>query len=78
MVYEKIHNSTHPCVERLDMIYKRVEKAIDALNKYYEKQEFINIAEYLKILIYDNLDCNSRFPCFFRIFLFYSIFRHNR
>ena len=55
-MYEKVHDSTHPHAERLNMIYKRVEKAMDAFTKYYEKQEFISVAEYFKMLIYDNLD----------------------
>ena len=58
MVYDKIHDPTHPRAERLDQIYKRVEKALDALTKFYEKQEFISVAEYFKMLIYDNLNDN--------------------
>ena len=48
--------SNHPRAQRSDEIYKRVEKALEALTKYYEKQEFISVAEYFEMLIYDNLD----------------------
>ena len=56
MVYDKIHDLTHLRAQKLDVIYKRVEKALEALTKYYEKQEFISVAEYFKMLIYDNMD----------------------
>ena len=48
--------SNHPRAQRSDEIYKRVEKALEALTKYYEIKEFISVAEYFKILIYDNLN----------------------
>ena len=56
MVYDKIHDPNHPRAQKLDEIYKTVEKALEPLTKYYEKQEFISVAEYFKILIYDNLN----------------------
>ena len=56
MVYDKIHDPRHACTHRLDEIYKRVEKALEALTKYYEKQEFISVAKYFKTFIYDNVD----------------------
>ena len=56
MVYDKLHDSTHPNAQKLDELYELVGKGIEALISYYVLHEYIGLREDYKFDLYDYLN----------------------
>ena len=55
MVYDKLHDSSHPNAQRLDELYELVDKGMKALESYYVLREYIGLCEDYKFDLYDYL-----------------------
>ena len=55
MVYDKLHDSSHPYAQRLDEPYELVEKGMKALKIFYILHEY-GLSDDYKYLTYYNLN----------------------
>ena len=59
MVYDKLHDSSHPNTQRVDELYKKVVQGMKALERFYILHEY-GLSDDYKYLIYDNLNDNCK------------------
>ena len=55
MVYDKLHDSTHPNVQKLDELYEVLVQGMKALERFYILHEY-GLNKVYKYHIYDNLN----------------------
>ena len=55
MVYDKLHDSSHPNAQRLDELYELEEKGMKALERFYILHEH-GLSDDYKYFIYYNLN----------------------
>ena len=56
MVYDKLHDSSHPDAQKLDELYEKMVAGMKALECFYILHEYIGLSDDYKYELYDYLN----------------------